>query len=144
MQRHRPGRAPAHAAIELHDAAKARRAGCPERCPSRARWLVEIDVDCGPMSSFMNLRLSTNRARTHWFLWLQFDPMDQGWVREPVAWMPRAGVSVEDAVYRMTVEWLRLMKEIGWDEPPSFSVTCSHASRASRQRRAERRPCGTR
>jgi hypothetical protein len=75
--------------------------GCPPTRPRSARLVAEVDLFS---ESAMNERtnaywLSTNRARSHWFLWTSYydDEMGEGWVHQVYAYMPRRGSDARQA-----------------------------------------------
>jgi hypothetical protein len=75
--------------------------GCPRTRPRSARFVAKVDLFS---ESAMNERsdaywLSTNRKRSHWFLWTGYydDEMGAGWVYQVYAYMPRRGVDARAA-----------------------------------------------
>lgn len=78
-----------------------KRVGCPRTRPRSARFVAKVDLFS---ESAMNERsdaywLSTNRKRSHWFLWTGYydDEMGAGWVYQVYAYMPRRGVDARAA-----------------------------------------------
>lgn len=78
-----------------------KRVGCPRTRPRSARFVAKADLFS---ESAMNERseaywLSTNRKRSHWFLWTGYydDEMGEGWVYQVYAYMPRQGVDARTA-----------------------------------------------
>lgn len=75
--------------------------GCPPTRPRSARLVAEVDLFS---ESAMNERtdaywLSTNRARSHWFLWTSYydDEFGEGWVHQVYAYAPRRGADARQA-----------------------------------------------
>jgi hypothetical protein len=84
--------------------------GCPPTRPRSARFVAEVDLFS---ESSMNERtdvywLSTNRTRSHWFLWTGYydDEMGDGWVYQVYAYTPRRGHDARQAAMELL--------ECGW------------------------------
>ncbi|GAB4481458.1 MAG: hypothetical protein OHK0044_29960 [Burkholderiaceae bacterium] len=75
--------------------------GCPRTRPRGSRFVAKVDLYS---DSAMNERsdvywLSTNRARSHWFLWTSYydDELGEGWVHQVYAYVPRGGLAAREA-----------------------------------------------
>ncbi|MFN3566411.1 MAG: hypothetical protein ACK4V1_10575, partial [Burkholderiaceae bacterium] len=87
-----------------------KRVGCPRTRPRSARFVAQVDLfSQSPVNQRSDAYwLSTNRKRSHWFLWIGYydDEMGSGWVYQVYAYMPRRGVDARRAAMTLL--------ECGW------------------------------
>ena len=83
----------------------------PEKPPRSARFVANLDMfsqsACNERSD--TYRLSMNRKRSHWILWLGYfdDNMVMKWVYVPYAIVPCSGVGAKEAATQMLeAAWL--------------------------------------
>ncbi|MBV6475210.1 MAG: hypothetical protein MOGDAGHF_00727 [Rhodocyclaceae bacterium] len=98
----------------------------PEKPPRSARFVARLDMfsqsACNERSD--TYRLSKNRRRSHWILWLGYfdDNMEMKWVYVPYAIVPCCGVGAKEAATQMLeAAWLE-EKQRGWLETPFEAV----------------------
>lgn len=97
-----------------------------EKPPRSARFVARLDVfsqfSCNERSD--TYRLSKNRKRSHWVLWLGYfdDNMEMKWVFVPYAIVPCCGVGAKEAATQMLeAAWLG-EKQRGWLDTPFEAV----------------------
>ncbi len=75
--------------------------GCPRTRSRSARFVAKVDLFSeSPNNERSDVYwLSTNRARSRWFLWTSYydDEMDQQGVHQVYAYMPRRGLDARQA-----------------------------------------------
>jgi len=100
---------------------------CPPTRPRSARFVAKVDLFSeSPANERTDVYwLSSNRTRTHWFLWTSYydDEMGEGWVHQLYAYVPRRGLDPRQAaMYLLQCGWRAERDKESLTERPEGTV----------------------
>jgi hypothetical protein len=90
---------------------------CPATRPRSARFVAHVDLFSQSPANERSDEywLSTNRTRSHWFLWLSYydDELGEGWVHQVYAYMPRRHRDARRAAMELLLCGWRAERDLG-------------------------------